>query len=42
MNRILWRRATRTEIWKKLTALCLLVLLISSSGLVQQSGLSDR
>ena len=36
MNRILWRRATRTEMWRSLTALGLLALLISSSALAQQ------
>ena len=38
MNRILWRNSPRIVTWKKLTALCLLVLLVSSSGLAQQSG----
>lgn len=37
MNRILWRRANRIGVWKKLTALCLLALLVSSSGFAQQA-----
>ena len=37
MNRMLWRRATRIAEWKKLTALCLLALLVSSSGYAQQA-----
>ncbi|HTF37586.1 MAG TPA: hypothetical protein VK651_04690, partial [Blastocatellia bacterium] len=35
MNRILWR--TNRAVWKKLTALCLLALLITSSGYAQQA-----
>jgi hypothetical protein len=37
MNRMLWRLANRIAIWKKLTALCLLALLVSSSGFAQQA-----
>lgn len=36
MNRILWRRATRTETWRRLTALGLLALLVSASAFAQQ------
>ncbi|HSE37051.1 MAG TPA: prolyl oligopeptidase family serine peptidase [Blastocatellia bacterium] len=36
MNRIMWRRAARIEIWRKLTTLGLLALLVASSALAQQ------
>jgi dipeptidyl aminopeptidase/acylaminoacyl peptidase len=36
MNRILWRRSTRIEMWRSLTALGLLALLVSSSAFAQQ------
>jgi dipeptidyl aminopeptidase/acylaminoacyl peptidase len=36
MNRIRWRRAARIEIWRKITTLGLLALLVSSSALAQQ------
>src|SRR6266404_6449704 len=35
MNRIMWR--TNIVVWKKLTALCLLALLVTSSGYAQQA-----
>ena len=38
MNTALWRHVDRIGAWRRLTALCLLALLVSSSVLAQQSG----